>query len=283
VTLTLYDKTLGGDVVQTIRLPRSGTPIKFEPDKRVVAPSSPRTVLYGHAGPNDRQVARVTLASRLVVEARRASMLRVALPEDRFAFVSASDVKSVAGTAKQSSGVKPVWNVVPPRLKLTPASHEAKSAVFKVHAQAFASGGVQDMWVRVWNPESKHRAVDKLVYRAAPKAGARQVEVSARVRLLPGTNYVAVDARDVGGAQGQRRIAVYLPKELAREGGDNLAGGTQLSAREKAARDKAASQKSKSKSGCGCHSSRSTSTDGATLLIGLLLLLGLWRRQRKRG
>ncbi len=298
VTLTLYDKTLGGDVVQTIWLPRSGTPIKFEPDKRVVAPSSRSTVLYGHAGPNGQQVARVTLASRLVVEARRASVLRVALPDDRFAFVSASDVKVVAvkvvaPAAKQSSGVKPVWNVVPPRLKLTPASHEAKSAAFKVHAQAFATGGVQDLWVRVWNPESKHRAVDKLVYRAAPKAGAQKVEVSALVRLLPGTNYVAVDARDVGGAQGQRRIAVYLPKELARKGGDSLAHGTRSSAREKAARDKAASPKSQNKSGCGCRSGRGTSigsgsgsgsgSDGATLLIGLLLLLGLWRRQRQRG
>lgn len=275
VTLTLYDKNLGGDVVQTITLPRSGMPRKFASDKGVVAPRSSRAVLSGHAGPDGLNVAKVTLASRLLVEARRGSWLRVSLPGKRFAFVSASDVKPVAGTAQVDTGVTPLWSVVPPLLKLTPSSGVAKSAVLQVKGLAKAKGGVQDMWVRVWNPESKHRAVDKLVYRAAPKGGALQLEVSARVQLLPGTNYVAVDGRDMGGAQGQRRIAVFLPKALAGKG-KSLACGTLNSARAKARRKAAPKKK---KSGCGCASGADT---GGTVLLTVVLLLGLARRRKRR-
>jgi MYXO-CTERM domain-containing protein len=142
--------------------------------------------------------------------------------------------------------------------------------VLQVSAQAFAAGGVQDIWVRVWNPESKHRAVDKVVYRAAPKGGARHLAVSARVKLLPGTNYVAVDARHMGGAQGQRRIAVYLPKELAGKGGD-----PSLAVADKRVKKKTASKKR----GCGCRSGSST---GGAALLTVVLLLGLRRRRRPR-
>jgi carboxyl-terminal processing protease len=274
VTLTLYDKTLGGDVVQTIALPRSGMPSRFAPDKRVVAPLSDRVVLSGYAGPDGQRMAKVTPASRLVVEARRAAWLRVTLPGERFAFVSASDVKPVEGDANQASGVTPHWSVVPPRLKLTPGSGVAKSALHKVSGQAFATGGVQDLWVRVWNPESKHRAVDKLVYRAAPKGGVRQLEVSASVRLLPGTNYVAVDARDMGGAQGQHRIAVFLPAELADKGGPSLASGTGTRV------DETAKKSAEKKSGCGCRSGGAT--EPVVLLVTWVLLLGLRRRRQPR-
>lgn len=274
VTLTLYDKTLGGDVVQTIVLPRPGLPGRFSPDKRVVAPLSARVVLSGHAGPDGQRVAKVTPASRLAVEARRSAWLRVSLPGERFAFVSASDVRPVVGAAASDSGVTPLWSVVPPRLRLTPGSAVATTAVYEVTGRAFAAGGVQDLWVRAWNPETRHRAVDKLAYRAAPAGGARNLEVRARVRLAPGTNYVAVDGRDMGGAQGQRRIAVYLPPDLAVRGGE---GGPA------AARKKAKKNTSK-KRGCGCRSGDASGRAmlAAVFLLALLALVGLARRRRRR-
>ncbi len=270
VTLTLYDKTLGGDLVQTISLPRSGAPGKFTAHRGMVAPKSDRVLLQGHAGPDGTRVVQVTPASRLAVEARRGSWLRVTLSGGLVAFVSSSDVKPVAGAVGKSTGVTPSWSVIPPRLKLTPGTRVAKSARLQVTGQAFAAGGVQDMWVRVWNPESKHRAVDKLVYRAAPKGGARQLSVKASVHLLPGTNYVAVDARDMGGAQGQRRIAVYLPPELASKPGDPA-----LSAKVGKTKKKKAKKR-----GCGCQSGPGPGTGGVMLMIALLLLGASRRRDR---
>ena len=79
----------------------------------------------------------------------------------------------------------------------------------------------------------------------------------------------------MGGAQGQRRIAVYLPKALAGTGTDTLGSGTLNAAREKAARKKA-----KRKSGCSC--GRSGGTSGV-LLWPMLLLLGLHLRRKWRG
>jgi len=265
LTLTLYDRTLGGDVSQPVVLPRPGSPDKFTPHHAVVAPKAVTIRLSGFAGPDASRVARVTTGSRLEVEARRGKWLRVKLPGERFAFVGEGEVRAV--TDKPSlAGITAAWRLVPPRLTLTPGSSVVDHDSLEVKAKAFSKAGVQDVWVRVWNPESKDDDVDKVIYKAAPASGARELEVTARVRLRPGTNYVAVDGRDTAGARGQRRIAVYRPPKAG-------AGVSPTSKR----RATKAARKSSKKAGCHCRSA--TGGDGVWLAVLALLLLGRIRRR----
>ncbi|MFH2006052.1 MAG: S41 family peptidase [bacterium] len=263
LTLTLYDRTLGGDVSQPVVLPRPGALDKFTPQRAVVAPTTATIHLSGFAGPDAARVARVTTASRLEVEARRGKWLRVRLPGERFAFVGEGDVRSVPDRPS-AAGVAAAWRLVPPRITVTPGSSAVDADSLEIRAKAFSRAGMKDVWVRAWNPESKDEEVDKVTYKAAPASGTRELEVTARVRLRPGTNYVAVDGRDASGARGQQRIAVYRPPRKAGAGG----GVTSERAVVKAAR------KSSRKSGCHCRST--TGGDGVWLL--LLLLCRVRRR-----
>jgi carboxyl-terminal processing protease len=267
LTVTVYDKVLGADLAREIFLPV--TPTAGEPfiaADEVVAPRGEKLGISAFAGPDAPVVAEATAAARLKVEARRRKWLRVALPEGRFGFVTADDVKPATGAAG-ATGITARYEAVPPEVKVAPHDHTVARPRFALQATVASSHGVQDAWVRVWNPEGKSRGVDKVAYVPGAEGGVRQLAVNVDVPLQEGTNYVVLDARDVNGNQGQTRLAIFQPPGVPPE----------VVAAPAAPEKK--QEKPKSKSGCGC----ATGDDGGSVLVGwlLALLLIAWRRARR--
>lgn len=212
LSVALYDRHLGGDldVQMLFRSVRRGG--DFSPARRVVAPKDDDIFLSAFAGPDAPRVAYARTRTRLTVEAARGKWLRVVLPDERFAFVTQDDVSTVS-EASSPDGYTPLWHAFAPEVILADLPKVAVDAELPVSGHAATPQGVRDLWVRVWNPESRQKDVYKVHYVAAPPAGTRRLSFATKVPLHPGTNYVVVDARDNAGVTGRIRRAVYRPLE----------------------------------------------------------------------
>lgn len=277
--VTVYDRVLGGDLSVTLELPRERRRGRtFAPAKGSATTKTLRADLATWAGPEALRVGHVPAGTLLVVQARRGDWLRVGgLPNGRFAFVTTEDVRLGPPGKLGLAKLDPTWTVVPPAVSLGPLPEVTRQAEIVLDGHARSHLGVQDVWVRRWNPESPHPGVDKVLYHLGPEGGLRHLRFRAHVPLAPGTNYLVADARDVAGVVGQVRAAVYRPPAKDTVTPRPKAPSAPLTTGKKRPRKKAGR-------GCHCTTSSSSTVEGAPAATLLCLwLLGLWIRGRRRG
>jgi len=127
---------------------------------------------------------------------------RVEIEDGRPAFVAAADV--APGGSVHGSFI-PEWQVTPPVLTVTAPTVVPGNTV---HLKATASdeNGVKDVYIRVWNRDSK--LPPKKVFYLPNKGDKSHLAFEADVPLWPGSNLVQIFARETNEIQSVQTVVV---------------------------------------------------------------------------
>jgi len=146
---------------------------------------------------------------------------RVEIESGRPAFVAAADV---APGGSVHGSFAPAWHVTPPILTVTAPTLVPGNTV---HLKATASddSGVKDVYIRVWNRDSK--LPPKKVFYLPNKGNKTHLAFETDVPLWPGSNLVQVFARETNEIQSVQTVVVLdrgAPTVVQKTG--NAAGQT---------------------------------------------------------
>jgi carboxyl-terminal processing protease len=127
---------------------------------------------------------------------------RVEIESGRPAFVAAADV--APGGSVHGSFV-PEWQVIPPVLTVT-APPVVPGNTVRIKATASDDNGVKDVYIRVWNRDSK--LPPKKVFYLPNKGDKTRLAFETDVPLWPGSNMVQVFVRETNEIQSVQTVVV---------------------------------------------------------------------------
>jgi hypothetical protein len=133
---------------------------------------------------------------------RIAAYQRVEIESGRPAFVASADV--APGGAVHGSFV-PEWQVTPPVLTVS-APPVVPGNTVRIKATASDDNGVKDVYIRVWNRDSK--LPPKKVFYLPNRGDKTHVAFETDVPLWPGSNLVQVFARETNEIQSVQTVVV---------------------------------------------------------------------------
>jgi carboxyl-terminal processing protease len=219
--LVVADTVLGESVTDKIKVklaPAGAVPAAEDQPVTITRPEAPlreaptdNALVVGHApkGTVWRSTGRI------------GGFCRVEIESGRPAFVAAADV---APGGSVHGSFAPAWHVTPPILTVTAPTLVPGNTV---HLKATASddSGVKDVYIRVWNRDSK--LPPKKVFYLPNKGNKTHLAFETDVPLWPGSNLVQVFARETNEIQSVQTVVVLdrgAPTVVQKTG--NAAGQT---------------------------------------------------------
>jgi carboxyl-terminal processing protease len=211
--LMVGDTILGESVSDKIKVTigKGGPGPQAVTENGVVTVSRPQAALREAATTDALVVGRSPKGTGFKTTGKLGAFTRIELEAGRTAFISTADVQP-GGTVRGS--FEPVWEVTPPLLVAT-APTVVTGPTVRVKATASDDHEVKDVFVRVWNRDSK--MPPKKVFYLPNRGDKRKISFETDVPLWPGSNLVQIFARENNELQSVQTLVV-----LQRNGGVNL-------------------------------------------------------------
>ncbi|ADO74236.1 MXAN_5808 family serine peptidase [Stigmatella aurantiaca] len=215
--LAIIDEPLEEFVTEKLELPVRDSAVAVLEPKKTLVKVAEKTELVGVPLANARPVARVGSPSVLTAEAVTKGYYKVALGEDRFAFVKAADAREVkVGKAVLPKKVDWLTSLKPPEIHLeadpSGGGLMATGERFTLSGYVTDPNGLLDVYVLVNDQKVYFKAVD-------PKSTEpKKLTFSTDFALKEGNNNVLVVARETADFASRKTLVIRRrPAEVAQK------------------------------------------------------------------
>ncbi len=199
--LMVADTVLGESVSDKIKVKIAPAPAVVTPSDNMVS-AKPGVVLRESPLPDAMVVGYANPGSVFRGTGRVGEFERIEIEPGRFAFIAATDF-SRGGSGAPS--YREHWDATPPILSVTAPTMVSGSSV-RLKGVATDNTEVKDLYVRVWNRESK--LPPKKVFYLPNKGDKTKLSFETDVPLWPGSNLIQVFAREGNEVQSVQTLMV---------------------------------------------------------------------------
>lgn len=193
--LMVGDTILGESVTDKIRVPVVKNASSIQTENGTVTTTRVDTALREAPAEGALVIGRAAKGATFKSTGRNSAFVRVELESDRAGFIALGDVQ--AG-GRGDGTFQTLWQVMPPVLTVSAPTVVTGNAV-RIKGTASDDHQVKDLYVRVWNRESK--MPPKKVFYLPNRGDKTRLQFETDVPLWPGSNLVQVFARETNEVQ----------------------------------------------------------------------------------
>jgi len=214
VELMVNDWNLRESVLEKLKYPVTKAKDSPVAQNGSVEVKTARAILREGASNGSTAIANASKGAVFKATGKLGKWYRVEGPSGRVAFVHENSARR---SKKRPSGkrVSSVWQVTPPKIKLTIPSYAVSGANYKLRGVVSDDTQVNDVYIFVSNREAK--IDNRKVYYRSNRGGKSVSELAfaGDIPLWPGSNMVTVVARENGDVKAAETFTLY------REDGSN--------------------------------------------------------------
>jgi carboxyl-terminal processing protease len=192
--LSVFDVDLREGVNEKLKVPVRAPAAGPVEQKSTVKVSKRDIEVHSGAGEDSPVVGTAKRGSVLTATGKLGGWIRVEAEPGRPGFVPAASVSSAGGTPT-AGAFTPVWQVTPPTIALSVASHETHNDRYQLKGSVSDDSHIEDLYVLVSNRDKKIEA--KKVFYVSNRAGkSNKLDIDASIPVWPGNNLITVVARE---------------------------------------------------------------------------------------